>query len=298
MAGSQRFVAIVNPASGRRRGKQVLEQVRPIFAAAQAELDVQLCVEPRHAQRLAASLDLDKYDGCLVIGGDGTVHEVVNGLLQRGEQISLPLGLIPAGSGNTLHLHQGGLNPEESARRILAGQTRALDVARVTMSEEVVYCINIVGWSAVVDINCLAERLRLLGPLRYAIATLIFMCRPRPRFARLILDGQISEDDFLLVVGCITKFTGNGMMLAPRAEIDDGKIDVVVVRQASRLEMLRLFRRVFDGSHLELPHVEYYQVRRFAIELDDQQPLNLDGEVAGKAPFSVEMMPGALRIFC
>ncbi len=297
MAGSQRFVVIVNPASGHRRGKQVLEQIRPIFDSADSELDVRLCEEPRHALRLAASLDLSKYDGCLVIGGDGTVHEVVNGLLQRGEQISLPLGLIPAGSGNTLHLHQGGLNPEESARRILAGQTRALDVARVTMSEEVVYCINIVGWSAVVDINCLAERLRLLGPLRYAIATLCFMCRPRPRFARLILDDQVSEDKFLLVVGCITKFTGNGMMLAPRAEIDDGKIDVVVVRQASRLEMLRLFRRVFDGSHVELPHVEYHQVRRFAIELDDQQPLNLDGEVAGRAPFSVEMMPGALRIF-
>jgi diacylglycerol kinase family enzyme len=98
-------------------------------------------------------------------------------------------------------------------------------------------------------------------------------------------------------VGCISKYTGNGMLLAPQASIDDGMIDVVVVRQASRRELLQLFRKVFDGSHVDLPFVECHQVRRFAIERDDQRPLNLDGESWGQAPFTVEMVQGALRIF-
>lgn len=294
---SKPFVVIVNPASGHRRGLEVLEQVRPIFTAADAELDVWRCDGPRHAMQLAGSLKLNDYDGCCVIGGDGTVHEVVNGLLSRGEEIPFPIGLIPAGSGNTLHLHQHGRDPVEAARIIVAGKTSPLDVARVVMGGDVVYCINIVGWSAVADINCLAEKLRFLGPIRYAVAALRFIVNPRRRFARLTLDGQSYDDEFVFVIGCNTKFTGNGMKLAPQAEINDGKIDVVVVRKASRLELLKLFRRVFDGSHVSMPCVEIHQVHSYAIELDDQEPLNLDGEATGRAPFSVEVLPTALRIF-
>jgi diacylglycerol kinase (ATP) len=154
-----------------------------------------------------------------------------------------------------------------------------------------------VGWGAVSDINCLANRLRLLGPARYAISALGFILKPKARHARLLLEERVVDDEFLLVVGCITKFTGNGMMLAPQAEIDDGLIDVVAVRPTSRWELLTLLRRVFDGSHQTLPCVEYHQVRRFGIELDDQAPLDLDGEATGNAPFSVTMLPGALRIF-
>jgi YegS/Rv2252/BmrU family lipid kinase len=293
----QRFVVIVNPASGRRRGRQVLEQVRPLFGAAHAELDVRFCEAQRHAFHIASELDFSAYDGCCVIGGDGTVHEVVNGLLQRCEEVPFPLGLIPAGSGNTLHLHLGTHDPTEATTKILAGETSSLDVARVTTPDGVVYCVNIIGWSAVVDINRAAERLRFLGPIRYGVATLGFILHPRRRLARLILDDQLSEDEFVLVIGCNTKYTGNGMNLAPRANLYDGKIDVIVVRKASRWELLRLFKRVFDGSHLSLPCVEYHQVQRFAIELDEQEPLDLDGEATGKAPFSVEMLPSVLRIF-
>jgi YegS/Rv2252/BmrU family lipid kinase len=294
---SQRFVVIVNPASGRRRGRQVLEQVKPIFDAAGAVLVTRVCDGPRHAFRIANELDFQAFDGCCVIGGDGTVHEVINGLLQRGEHVPFPLGLIPAGSGNTLHLHQGLRDPIEAVHKILVGNSCPLDVARVTMSGEVVYCVNIVGWAAVVDINRWAERLRFLGPIRYGVATLGFICRPRLRFARLILDDQAYEGRFMLVIGCNTAFTGNGMHLAPRADLHDGMLDVVIVRNASRRELLQLFKRVFAGTHLSLPYVEYRQVKRFAIELDKQEPLDLDGEATGKAPFAAEMLPSILRMF-
>lgn len=85
--------------------------------------------------------------------------------------------------------------------------------------------------------------------------------------------------------------------MAPRAEIDDGKIDVVVVRRASRLQMLELFQRVFDGSHTSLSCVEYHQVRSFAIESAGREMLDLDGEIKGTAPVRVQMLPGALRLF-
>jgi YegS/Rv2252/BmrU family lipid kinase len=294
---AKRYVVIVNPASGHRRGVQVLEQVKPIFEAAGTELDVKICDRQLHAFELASELEPHRYQACCVIGGDGTIHEVVNGVMNRGTATTLPLGLIPAGTGNTLHFHQQAAdNPVEAAKRILAGETGPLDVARVTMGGEIVYCVNIVGWAAVADINIWAEQLRWCGPARYALATLRYIVNPRGRRAKLILDDQVIEDEFQMVIGCNTKYTGKGMMLAPRAEINDDVIDVVVVRHASRWEMLRLFQRVYDGSHVDMKCVEYHQVRRFAIELDDQRPLNLDGEATGSAPFVTEMLPAAMRI--
>jgi sphingosine kinase len=288
---------IVNPASGRRRGRQVLEQIRPRFKAAGSTLDVRICEAPGHAFRIASELDFSAYDGCCVIGGDGTVHEVVNGLLQRKEAVPFPLGLIPAGSGNTLHLHLGTHDPAEAVHKILAGNSCPLDVARVSTGGTMIYCVNIIGWGAVVDINRRAERWRFFGPTRYALATFSFICRPRRRFARLVLDDQVAEDEFLFAMGCNTAFTGNGMHLAPQADLHDGLLDVVVVREANRWQLLKLFKQVFDGSHLALQYVEYHQVERFAVEIDTQTPLNLDGELAGSAPFVAEILPSALRIF-
>jgi diacylglycerol kinase (ATP) len=101
----------------------------------------------------------------------------------------------------------------------------------------------------------------------------------------------------LFFTACNTKFTGKGMLLAPDAETGDGKVDVVLVRRASRWQMLKMFHKVFDGSHMSLPVVEHYQVRSFSIQPEARDLLNLDGELKGSAPASAEVMPGAVRIF-
>ncbi len=294
----QRFLLVVNPRGGKRRGLAILEQVQPVFAAAGAQLDVRVTERSGHAQEIARTMDLDGYAGLCLIGGDGTVHEVVNGLLQRDQPHAIPLGIIPAGTGNTVHQHlHGRAGPREVAQQILAGRTTPLDAVRVTLADRVVFCINIIGWGAVADINGTAERLRWLGPPRYAAAALWHILCARRRRAKLLLDGQVQDDDFLFLIVCNTKFTGSSMKLAPRAEVDDGKLDVVVVRRASRLQMLRVFAGVYDGSHLALPCVEYYQVRSFALESAGHDRLNLDGEMKGTTPVAAEVLPAALRVF-
>jgi sphingosine kinase len=294
---SRRFAVIVNPRGGRRRGLKVLERVRPVLQARGAELDVRVTQSPGHAAQIAGTLELGSLDGICVVGGDGTVHEVADGLMRRGEPVMVPLGLIPAGTGNTLHQHLQCHDPLEAARRIAAGESRPLDVIRVTLDDRVVFCVDIVGWGAVADINGTAESLRLLGGPRYALAALWHILRARTRRARLVLDGHIDDDDFLFVIACNAMFTGKGMKLAPRAEIGDGVIDVVVLRRASRRQMLQLFTKVFDGSHLALGYVECHQVRSFAIESAGRELLDLDGEMKGHAPLRADVLPAALRVF-
>ena len=294
---AKRFVVVVNPRGGTRRRLAVLEAVKPVFDAAEAELDVRVTARAGHAEELARTIDLDGYDGVCLVGGDGTIHEVVGGLMRRDEPVPTPLGVIPGGTGNSVFEHLHCTEPLEAARRIVAGNTQPLDVVRVTTDNDLAYCVNIVGWGAVVDINRTAERLRVLGPPRYALAAISHILRAKRRRARIVLDGRAFEDSFLFFAACNTKFTGKRMQLAPNAEIGDGKVDVVLVRRASRLQMLKLFHKVFDGSHLSLPYVEHYQVRSFGIEPERRDLLNLDGELKGATPASAELMPAAVRIF-
>ena len=274
---AKHYALVVNPRGGTRQGMTVLEAVKPVFAAAGAELDVRVTTGPGHAVEIARTISLDDTDGICLIGGDGTIHEVVDGLMQRHSPVSTPLGVIPGGTGNSVLEHLQCSEPVEAARRIIAGHTRSLDVVRVINGDEVAYRVNIVGWGAVVDINRTAERLRALGPPRYALAAITHILRARRRRAKLTLDGEIIEDEFLLAAACNTKFTGKGMQLAPNAEISDGKIDVVFVRRASRLGMLKLFSKVFDGSHLSLGCVEYRQVHSFAAAIPNLRELSLRG---------------------
>jgi YegS/Rv2252/BmrU family lipid kinase len=287
---------IVNPRGGTGRGIVILEQVRPIFEAAGWKLDVRITDHAGHAEEIAGSVRLDEYAGLFVIGGDGSIHEVVNGLMKRGQPAAVPLGFIPAGSGNTLHQHLHCTDPLEAARRIVAGRVCPLDAVRVTMDRQIVYCVDIVGWGAVADINGTAERLRFLGPIRYAVASLWHILHARALKARVVLDGRTIDDEFLFVIACNTKFTGKDMKLAPRAEIGDGLIDVVLVRRASRLQLLRLFSRVYKGTHLEMDCIEYCQVKSFAIESEGRESLDLDGELKGRAPFQADLMPAALGV--
>jgi diacylglycerol kinase (ATP) len=292
-----RLFLIVNPHGGTRRGSAILDSVRPLFEAGGAELEIRWTQRPGHALEIAQTADVDGFDGVCVIGGDGTVHEVVNGWMRRPARPAVPLGLIPGGTGNTLHHHYGCGDAAAAARQILAGQSRPLDMARVAMGDSVVWCADIVGWGGIADINGVAERLRRLGEIRYALAALWSILWMRRRFARLTLDDEVIDDRFIFVIGCNVRSTGSGMILAPQAEPDDGKIDVVAMRNTTRREMLRLFRRVFDGSHLGMSCLEYRQVRKFSVDYEGPEPLDLDGENHGRAPFSVEMFPSALRVF-
>jgi diacylglycerol kinase (ATP) len=293
----QRLAIIMNPRGGSGRATGILEQVRPVFAAAGTELEVHTTTGRGHASEIAATLDLRSCTGVCSIGGDGTNHEVVCGLMRRANPAEVPLGIIPGGTGNSLAQHLNCLDPVSAAKKIVLGNIVPLDVARVSSEDGVEHSINIVGWGAAVDINRTAERLRWLGSVRYSLASLWEILRARCRPLQLTLDGEMTEDKFHMVLACNTRFTGKGMQLAPRARLDDHRLDVIIVRRATRVQMLQLFSRVFDGSHVDLPFVEYRQVTTLELSSPGCEPLNIDGELKRNLPIRVEMVPAALRIF-
>jgi len=275
----------------------VLRKVKPLLEAAGIECTVFETGYAGHAREFIRDLDKSLTDGFCAIGGDGTMHELVNGLLSRPDKSLMPIGIIPAGTGNSFMRSLDCLDPLEAARRIVIGRTRAIDAARVVLEGKPLYAFNIVGWGLVTDILIRSERLRWLGENRYTIASVLEVLKGRQRSARLMIDGQEKSGYFLFVLACNTPYTGKGMRMAPYADLTDGLIDLVIVRKASRAQQLRLLPKVFDGSHVASPLVEYVQTREFSLIPEVDEIVNVDGELLERTPIKVEMIPGAFEVF-
>lgn len=293
----RKLLLIVNPRSGARRGARVLGEVLPVLEQGGCEVEVCQTEFAGHATDMARSRSLEGVRGLCLIGGDGTLHEVINGLMARSDSDRPPVGIIPGGTGNTVAEHLGHSEPLDAAQLIAAGHVRPIDVMRVQMSYQTAYCCNIVGWGAVTDINRTAEKLRWLGGSRYTVAALIHLACPRPRRLRLTIDGQSHDCEYLFAVACNTRSTGRGMLLAPRANLSDGLLDLVLVRNTSRRQLFKVLRTVFDGSHVKEPCVAYHQAREFELVPEHPDGLNLDGELRGAAPCRVTVMPQAISVF-
>ena len=287
---------IVNPAGGTKKGLDILDKVKPLFQEANAELTILYTDYAGHAKDLANELDYSGYDGLCAIGGDGTMFEMVNGMLKRDDQDTIPLGLITGGTGNAFMHDIDCLDPLEAASRILKGKVRQLDIAKVNAKNKLYYSFNIIGWGLVTDAGYLAEKLRWLGGMRYDVAAILEVLMGKRRIAQLLMDNEVIEDDFVFIIGCNTIHTGKAMRIAPRARLDDGKIDLVIVRKSSRIKLLKLFPKLFSGEHIKSPLVEYRQVEKFSVIPKEDSSLNIDGELIGNTPIDVTMQPKMIEV--
>ena len=293
---SRQILAIVNPRSGSQQAARQLDQLKAALLPHGLLVHTAVTEHPGHAQHLAATADVREISCICAVGGDGTIHEVVNGLMQHPQPRRIPLAVLAAGTGNALALQFQLQSSADTAQRILCGRTQPLDVIHVTAPGMSAYCINIVGWGAATDINANAEKLRWLGRSRYSVAALWQILKPAVRPARLLLDAQPIEGPFLFVIACNTMYAAHRMLIAPHARCDDGLLDVVLLKPCSRLNLLKVFRSVADGSHLQLPGVECHRAQSLSLESSTTDPLNLDGEVRGHTPFSATVLPGALEV--
>lgn len=293
---NRQILAIVNPRSGQGRAGKQLDQLKAALQPDGFLVHTAVTEHSGHARGIAANTNPHEVCCVCAVGGDGTIHEVADGLMQLPKPRRLPLAILPAGTGNALALQFQLHSAADTAQRILAGRIQPLDVIHVTAPGLSTHCINLVGWGAATDINVTAEKLRWLGPARYSAAALLQILSPRIRPAQLCLDGQLLTGPFLFVIACNTRFAGHRMLLAPDARSDDGLLDVILLKPASRLNLLQVFQRVADGSHLLLPNVECHRGQTLTIETPTKQLLNLDGELRGHTPFTATVIPGGLDI--
>ena len=162
--------------------------------------------------------------------------------------------------------------------------------------EKTFFAINIIGWGMAAEVNILAEKLRWMGGIRYSVASLITVMRMKQKHLKANFGNNNIEGKALFFLALNNVHTGKGMRMAPNAILDDGLIDIIFVRNASKPRVLKIFTQLFSGTHVEDPHVEYSQITSFDIETEND-PLNIDGENIGASPIKVELINKAVRIF-
>ncbi len=301
----RRVVVAINPAAafGARTGVGV-QTVEALRAAGHEVIALQEADGSALAAAGRRALDVapdTAPDALIVVGGDGMVNLGAN--LVAGT--SVPLGIVPSGTGNDMARGLGIPHDDTDAaiRALIAAldrRPRTIDAARMTFSdadgrpvERWFACMLSAGFDAIV--NERANRMRRpRGPSRYILAMLIELVRLRPIPYRLVLDDDVIETEASLVALGNAVSLGGGMKVTPHAKLDDGLLDVAVVRPMSRIGFLRLFPRVYEGSHVRDPRVVVHRARRVRIE--GPVVAYADGERVGPLPVDVEVVPKALRV--
>ena len=243
-------------------------------------------------------------DAALIFGGDGTIHRHLPSL----HQTQIPVLVVPTGSGNDFAKAMGWGTPASALAAWQRFCTRGDNLRRIDLgliapltpgaaAQRTYYCC-IGGAGLDSEVNRRANQqprwLRSHGGYVAALAPALTSFQPT-RVTISLRDAQISDDAMLVAFANAPSY-GGGMRIAPRAEMADGKLDVCFVRRTGKLRLLRLFPKVFSGSHLDLPEVEYRQTDWLRIESERPLDIYADGEYVCSTPAEVTVVPQALRV--
>ena len=160
------------------------------------------------------------------------------------------------------------------------------------------YSINILGWGLVSDIAILAEKLRFLGSSRYNIASIYYILQFKKRLAKLIINNQEYENQYLFLLIQNTVHTGKGMQAAPKAKLDDGFLDIILVDHTiNRIQLMLLLPKLFTGTHIHSKYVQYKQVKNIELIPKINEAVNIDGDVKNNTPVKISILEKKLPIY-
>lgn len=303
-------LVILNPISGHGNGERLGPQIQAALREGGLEFDWVQTEAPRHAIAIAEQAKRGGYETLVAIGGDGVVHEVVNGMMRAaGGNPSGTLGVIPVGSGNDFS-KMIPLQPDwqEAIRRILAGRTRWFDVGKITADKSAVggdsgqrYFANTfdTGFGAYVSMH--AHIPYLTGTAMYLVAIFRTLANYSVPRLRVEFPGeQVIEQKSTMTVATIGRCFGGGFWIAPNAEVDDGLLDIMIADGLGRAGILSLLPKVMKGTHVGDPRVKFFRSPRVIIESPDPLPVECDGEVpwVDAHRLEIEVLPKRLRVIC
>ena len=289
---------LINPISGTQKSKKIFQSINHTLKLKNINFDYSETEYSGHAIKIAKELDLNSYNGIIIIGGDGTFHEVISGLMSRTDNKKIPIGIVPGGSGNSFLYSEKDNDPNSIFNRILKFEKQKIDVLKVKTPDDLLYSINLVGWGLVTDIGKSAEKYRWLGTSRYTLVSLIEIIKNKSRNATLIIENKEYKKTFTFIIACNTKYVGKGMYMAPNAAINDGLLDLIIVKgNLSRRLLFKTLPKLFKGTHINDPNIEYKQISKFSLLTKDKDLLNIDGELKGTTSIEVEVVNNAIEVF-
>ena len=301
----QKTLTIVNPIAGAGKTAGLWPQIKARMESMGLIFDSVLTESPRHATQLSADALRNDYTLLVSVGGDGTLNEIVNGLMQVHPQGShdLTVAVIPVGTGADFARTLGIPRTWQTACAHLTGdKTRLLDVGEMTYAgksgEEHRYFVNVAGLGfdgEVIARTSFASK-RLGGTIPYLSNLVLTLIDYANKDVDVNMDDQPLSGRMNSVVVANGAWFGGGMYIAPNARPDDGLFDVVMIGDVGKLELLQTMPRVYNGTHLTHPKVKVVRAREVRVESQQPMWLQADGEALGQAPVTFSVRSQALRL--
>ncbi|GAX29409.1 sphingosine kinase [Fistulifera solaris] len=331
-ASPLRYLILVNPRSGPKRNARNIAEtvVQPMLLQAGIESDMVVTTHAQHAMQIGETKvvgndkTLDDYDAVILMGGDGTIHEFLNGVMRRDDAMAtlakLRLGAIGCGSANGFtktitYASQEVVGPLQETFLICKGHVTATDISTYTTRKNTYTSFLTFAWGNIADIDIDSECIRCLGESRFDVwgAWCILRMRhyrgrfsytndPKPVLPSSLNDPvpeswTVMEDDFILFWASHVSHAATGSMNSPHSRLQDGVIRVFILRKPmSRFRATRVLLGLDTGKHIEVEGAEY--VACTAYRLEPQGSYNdLDGEVIEDGPVQAQVIPGVLNVF-
>ena len=296
-----RFLAIVNPAAGGGRSAKLAGPALARLREGGIAVDVIASTGPGHAVDLAREGYSQGYRRFIAVGGDGTAHEILNGVLSRGSpQKRVSLGFLPLGTGNSFLRDFTNDGVESSLQAILADRQRPVDLLRLTHAGGQIYSFNLLSVGFTADVGALTNRyFKSLGHLGYLLGVFVRIAQLRRRAFALRCDADKEWDErrCLFLTFNNSKYTGGTMLIAPNADPADGLIEFVRWGPIGRFGLVRMLPRLYDGTHIQHPLATRREVRHVEFNVPVPVDVMIDGEIATLECRSLDIMPAAVDIY-
>lgn len=297
------MIVVVNPAAGGGRAGREWPRLAGELRSAGLRFDERLTERPGDATAIAAQATAEGRRQVVAAGGDGTVNEVVNGLLSAGGTDRVALGTLPLGTGTDLCRTFGiPLQPLAVADILRGGARRRIDAGRVTCAggegRVTRYFLNIADAGIGGDVADMVNGgfKFINGELTFSLAAVLTLLRWRNPRLRVDLDGEVLDVVAQQVVVANCQYYGGGMRIAPDAVPDDGLLDVIINGDLGMLETVGLLSKVRSGSHMSHRKMERRLARRVEISCERRIGVDADGERPGDLPAVFEVVPGAIDL--
>ncbi len=295
---------IVNPvASGGKVGKR-WPDLRDVLAAAGLRFSAELTQRPGHATEIARSALNEGFRYIITVGGDGTVNEVVNGLVVDNQvHPDVVLSIIPGGTGSDfVRVFDVPRDAAQACQATLRAGCRAVDIGEIRCIRDDKpirhYFVNTAGLGFDSETCARVNRMskRISGTIPYLTALVLTLISYRNKDVEVTVDGQSVRGRFNSVIICNGQYFGGGMWVGPQARADDGIFDIVLLKDLNKVEFLLNVPRVYRGTHLTHPKVETYQATEVRVEAKQRMFIQAEGELIGEAPAAFRILPGALNL--
>lgn len=296
-------IVIANSRAGKGSVATKQRDYEQLLAGIGLDFELRMTERPRHAIELARRAIDEGNRFIVAMGGDGTIHEVVNGMM--GDEGPLNpeavLGVVPAGSGSDF-IRTFGIPaaPEHAVKHLTGDGLFLIDVGKVTyttngdsISE---FFPNIAEAGLGGEVVRRAERLpRNLGKSRYMVGFWLSLMTFKTTPGKVLLDDKVYEGPITNLVVANAQFFGGGMKIAPRAHPSDGLFDVLVQKGTKR-DYIAGITKVYKGEHIPSPAIKQYLVKRVEVVTDEPLQVEADGEILGKTPAVFEIVPNAINL--